>query len=651
MTCLRSTSQHCKKPFRLLLVLTVLLALGQSAFCQAADKKIPGPREPLTARDTGTYGGWNEHWFQDNIPYNFFVAQAVMTSKGTLYWHGQDTTASGDKSEWNRWLKRARAKGYRVIADVGCVTGPDDAYDIENLGQAVENFLKLVDGENLYAITLSEENVFWNGHTEALKKAYEYAKTKTNIPIYQWYSPRASAPGFGAWPHLPADGWMVDEYAHPGPSFEELMRGFSAHQVPVVQIVWGSPAMTTFNWETQGEPAFDWQLAVCRKYNIPTAFFMWEGRQGTWGWDPNAMPPTRNIYQRTVNWSEQSKHIDLKSYAAQWDDFPALQPVALSYTADGTATFGEDFTTGGGLLAKGAVRRGFRDIRWSGGPLEFRPREKGTSSAVLQYPIESELPLKEFKVLVNGRTNARLRGEISVSASADGLTWAPEQMVKGAEPLTFTLTGAQFQNCKALTLRITMKGTVSKVGDVPAAVSSFAVTGKVVLPAVREITLRTAAGSVSKWSIVPSGSQLFTADIDNKKQIVTSSSSIGMLCAPNEPNKVSIRQKFVVPNGIDLRKLTFHSYADEKNYGAVNSLGISLDGKTILQEKETAGLDDNSPKVTMELPDEDRFKNVKEFWLHLSMRSDMTRLTTNEIKYLAVEGVGSKPVATASNAQ
>lgn len=602
-------------------------------------KKIPGPREPLTARDVGVYGGWNEEWFREDSPLTYLMVQATITEKGNFWWHGNE---SRDRdAEWNKMLRRARARGLRIIAVLGTVAGPNDDLDLKNWGRGLDRFLEMVDEDQLYAISISEENIFWNNRVEELKAAYAYGKKKTDVPIYQWYSPRAHAPGFGAWPHIPADGWLVDEYAHPGPSFEELMRGFSAHQVPVFQIVWAAPSHRSFDWDALGEPSFDWQLAVCRKYNIPTAFFMWEGRGGGWGWTPGVMQSLKRVYQRTLDWADQAKYFDLKAYAAQWDDYPALQGQALRFLRDGSVNYNEDFMKSGGLIARGAVRRGFRDTRWHGGPLELRPRQTGAGQAVVQYPFESELPIRDIRVTIDGSTNPRLQGSIGVSASADGLTWTPEQFVKGKAPFILSLANdARFQGTKNLFVRMNMKGRANRIGDVPASISSFNVTGAVVKPVAKEVVLRAIPYSTTKWSIVPSGTQLFTADIDNIEQVVTSQNSIGMESKRGAPNKVTIRQKFVSAHALDLTKMEFWSYAQEKPYGSVNTLGISVDGKNVLVEKSTAGLDDNNPKVAVDLSKDDRLKNVKEFWLHITMSSEASQYTTNEIKYLSVQGTG-----------
>ena len=83
-------------------LLTSLCLLTSAGVCSGASP-APGPREPLTFRDMGLYGGWNEYWLKDDCPFDFFIVQAVM-SGDKISGHGQEGAT------WNEYLMSARTK-------------------------------------------------------------------------------------------------------------------------------------------------------------------------------------------------------------------------------------------------------------------------------------------------------------------------------------------------------------------------------------------------------------------------------------------------------------------------------------------------------------------------------------------------------------
>lgn len=285
------------------LVLLVLLGLTRASHGVDA-------REPLTFQNMGLYGVWNEYFISKASPFDFLIIQAY-AYEDRIEWRGK--TPGGPT--WNDWLHRARANGKRVIAVV-CPAIVDDKgklqtlasqqdekepLPVERFAAALDGFINQVDEQELYAITLAEENVFWNGQQERLNAVYEHAKKKKhNVPVYQWYTPSetTSIPGLN-YPNLKADGWMADEYFAKRPLMDVAMRGYTVLQKPVFQIMW---ALGDYNIIPSAEKTFWGQYEVCRKYNIPVAFYFWvapgEGpiSQST-KWDPTVTPLLRNIFE------------------------------------------------------------------------------------------------------------------------------------------------------------------------------------------------------------------------------------------------------------------------------------------------------------------------------------------------------------------
>lgn len=596
-----------------------------------ANHRMDDPRIPLTFHDSGVYGGWNEYWMRDDFPFNVLIVQAWVRPEGNISSHGQGNLS------WGQWLQQARAKGKRVVADitpVGIKTARDPLAYYKN---ALDNFMKGVDPKQLFCISLGEENIYWNGHAELLKQMYAYAKQKYNIPVYQWYSPGAKPPGFG-WPNLPADGWITDEYAHDGPSFERFIRSYAIHQLPLLQIVWAAPMMTDFNWKTAGDPAFDWQIEVCRKYNIPVAYFTWEGHGNVWGWSDNAGPLSKSVFQRAVEASRRAASADIDAYQQTWDSMPTLSPQPMIYSDGQSASFAENFLQSGGLTAKGAVIQGFRDVCWNGGPLELWPREKASASATLLYPLHSEFPLNGVHVELKGEINPKLKGSITVATSIDGQTWSQKYPLQSNGTLNIGVANADNLPVQNLWVRISLAGEAQRLGDVPASIDFFNVSGHFNEPALRQVELYAVAGKPIEWQFTPDSSLLFTAEIENEKELEFNGDGIATHGVAGHINHVIIRQKFVSNVGIKLRTVTSVNDADQKNFGATNALGISLDGKNIIWEKTTSGVA-KAGELSLQLADDPRFQNIKEFWIYLEMSntSGINTNTSNKITHLTIE--------------
>jgi hypothetical protein len=621
---------------------TVLITTKNSIAQTSSVKEMPGhqlddPRTPLTFHDSGVYDGWNEYWLRDDFPFNVLIVQAWTKPDGAIDSHGQE-----GKSTWGQWLQRARAKNKRVIADITPKDIKTAKDPLAYYQKALDTFMKGVDENQLFAISLSEENIYWNGHEELLKKVYAYAKEKYHVPVYQWYSPYARPPGFG-WPNLPADGWITDEYAHAGPSYETFIRSYAIHQLPLIQIVWAEPMMTTFDWATKGDPAFDWQIAICRKYNIPAAYFLWEGHGNIWGWSDNAGPLSKSVYLRAVEAAQRATSTNPTPYQQIWDSIPTLQPQSMVYAENHTASFEEDFLQSGGLTAKGAVIQGFRDVRWNGGPLELRPREKSSASATLLYPLHSKFPLNDVRVELKGKVIPQLQGSIAVATSIDGQTWSPEHQLDSTGILTTGLANQDNKPIQNLWIRISLTGKIEDVGDIPASIDSFTVSGHFSDPAERQVSLYAIPGKPMQWQSTPDSSLLFTSDIKNRKELEVSGNGIGTHGVAGHANHVVLYQKFISNVGLNLNEITSINTADQKNFGATNTLGISLDGKNILLQKSTSGIAKAS-KLSLELADDPRFQNVKEFWIYLEMSnlSGVKTGTTNKITGLTIQAAGYK---------
>jgi len=602
-------------------------------------ESAPGPREPLTFRDSGLYGGWNEYFVSPECPFNWFIIQAVVANDDDTGWHGKQ-----GESSWNDWLRRARRQGKRIIADVFFWGG--EGATIETYKRRFDRFLQHVDIEQLYAITLAEENYYWGDRDfGVLEELYRYVKGKYDVPVWQWYSPYAGVPGFG-WPQLPADGWAIDEYARRGDTFEPFIRKYAVHQLPLFQIIWAAPLMKSFDWANAGDPAFDEQLAICRKYDVPCAYFCWEGHGNVWGWSPDAKPESKAVFQRVLDAVAAAKKTPPNTFGVEWDRVPPAPAMTMQVNEDNTVSY-EDPIEKAPRFMDDATIRGFANLRWDGGPLELRPRRPGPCHAELTYHLTSPFPMRDLVATASVQQRAAPGAQVMLRLSADGkhwrhVLWPATPMKKRTkredQRISLRVGGVQgFDDINELWLRIELRSTKKTSVTPVLRLRNLRVSGVCTPPEKREILLvPDADGKVVYEDGVASHALRFTAEFDNVEQIEWQDGRIGIHGLRGHGDTVTVRQKFVCESPLKLIRVASRNFASTSDYGSWNRLAVSLDGKKKLVEKVTKGRFNGN--LELDLGDDVRFGAVREFWVHMDMcnNSGDTRII-NAIYSLKVE--------------
>jgi len=378
-------------------------------------------RQPLTFRNTGVYGGFAGGIAKES-PFDFLIVQASVLDEGLPAEMGQAWSEQGP--QWNSMLHQARGNGKRVIADIGVHLRTEDGGSVsfqqggpeaskippEKFMRLFDAFFAAVDEHELYAVTLAEENIFWDGQQEKLEHAYAYLKARYDVPLFQWWSPSSSddtTPGM-SWPNLPADGWGVDEYFHAQPLFERAIRGYVVQHKPLFQIIWAAPDHPSVPWLPQ---TFWDQAYVCRKYNIPMAFFTWVGRNdtsysNTWGWDTATSPTNRHVFEQyCLHLTEQVKRLPAMPYE-EWDFVP-WAPKVIALTPDGEqpnqVRYHESFAKQRYVRAwEDADIQGFAHLHWDSSPIQLRPRQAGPAEASLRYLFTSPGPPARITAMITG---------------------------------------------------------------------------------------------------------------------------------------------------------------------------------------------------------------------------------------------------------
>jgi hypothetical protein len=152
---------------------------------------------------------------------------------------------------------------------------------------AVARVLDSITGVPVAAVTIGEENVFWDDQSTVLTRAYDALKEEyPERRFYQWYSPTKSLAVPGAkWPDLRTDGWIFDQYFLDENLYSQYVDGLVAKQTQLVSVVWASPFWRP--GEQQPEPGPEWweqdgwrrlyeHVKINRDRDVPTAFFVFE---------------------------------------------------------------------------------------------------------------------------------------------------------------------------------------------------------------------------------------------------------------------------------------------------------------------------------------------------------------------------------------
>ena len=212
------------------------------------------------------------------------------------------------------WLEALHSAGIQVFIDgrfylSGEQRRADEGSDdLESVDWYLEGFEEVLAGATTtIGVSIEEENV--PRRAEFLETLYhELTAAHPEHDFYQWYSPtqRLNVPGCGPWPELPAAGWVFDQYFHTydrcsepvrcsegggvpetvdcsgslRSAYEEYVLAMRKLDGPLLSNVWASPnwvpgprRVSPDWWNEEGWKTFYLQVAVNKKYGIPTAFF------------------------------------------------------------------------------------------------------------------------------------------------------------------------------------------------------------------------------------------------------------------------------------------------------------------------------------------------------------------------------------------
>lgn len=459
------------------LLLTATLALAFSGAGALAREKIRADRTPMTYRDSGLYCGYRR-WRTDasnaKIPNMLPITRAASPeSPWTFYIMQISAKEKPLRGLTGRTLQEMAKNGKKPILRVGLGRRPRNPKtgrpqllknpSVDMLEQRLVNLFEKVDPDWVYAITLDEENVYWNGWDKALAELYERCKKRwPDLPVYQWWSPMQvpDVTREKGWVALPADGWIIDLYGRPREEFEKKVLKCLETGKPVVHIAWASPKWVRFSgadsWEDGGRRILDDQMDVCRAYNIPVAYFctqkyVMEGKKRVepirWGWQAKD-PDVRQWYREleTIAMNQRFTPESEMGFRAptprlfEWAH-ATVPPVEVSVSLDdeGRKRFvwrsklpdisikpGEHAlaTPYDSSLVQPALILDDAAVSALDDGLAVRGVDKRTNRASLVFRLDPKRPLEDLSVTARIGALKVLGGRASIAVSTDGADWS-----------------------------------------------------------------------------------------------------------------------------------------------------------------------------------------------------------------------------------
>lgn len=594
--------------------LPYLLILVTASLAGAYD----GPR--VTAREAGLYVGVAGDYMFGKVPFAFSIDQVSRKS---------------DPVVLSKMVERLHANGKRSILDIFLYEdGNEQAKPAAEYMAWLDPLLSRLPLDKVYAITLSEENIYWNGHHEMLAELYGLVKAKyPTLAVYQWYSPGAGAPGFGPWPLLPADGWLIDEYCRPREAFENMVKKYTILDKPLIHIAWAAPDWKEFSgWDK----VWDDQLEICRRYGVPISFFCWwppdstpppPGNQSMWSWSAPAGTEHYRVWNHKVLPYVQG--LRQKPGETKDPNRSTGRPIPVAGDEQGQYAYHEDFQTSPQFIDD-ADLTGFMGLRWTGKRLEVKPDR----TATLTYRFESPYVLHEIKAAVKCEGSD---GSLMLSLSSDANHWLARGNVKGQGSVALP----EQRGLRQFYLRLELSGIRQQPAVMPA-LSDLLVTAKVDPPAPPQVALVPAKdGTLAFADDFRSQLYLWSGKVTNAAEVRWVPGALRMFGKQGFMNEATVDYHFVGEKALRELTVKLACAADKADMGASVELAVSLDGQTFQPATATDADGKKSFRGELVLKPDLGAGGTKDFWVRVKLLNGCgaaTKQPSPVVTGLTVEG-------------
>jgi len=359
----------------------------------------------------------------------------------------------------------------------------------------------------IHGITLSEENVPYDGHIAVLEELYWHVKGQyPDLPVYQWWTPNTAIPTTYDGIYLPADGWVIDPYTlcpemYPatntyyynddgspysmGPDpYTRLLRKYVITGLPVLSMLCASAEGGLRDWydisTTPYPPAVMWdivehQRTVNLAFNVSTNYY--------WSWGGTTYFPMEvgDPIQDAITLDVRAHAWEMIQLDPCWTGDPAVAdvwdntPVALSFS--GSQYFADHFTNP--KIVDYTSGRGFRDLILNGQDLRTRGLCGRDVDVEIRYNFLSSTAMHYPQVSVKATVDPSLNGVVRLSASLDGQSWPVSvTSTPQSEPQTLLLATrelSQFESVFNFWLKIEMQGDAGDFDNPPTRIDDLIV--------------------------------------------------------------------------------------------------------------------------------------------------------------------------------
>lgn len=215
---------------------------------------------------------------------------------------------SDDVAKKRAFWERVSKDAYPVIYQLAFMRPKDWKDKLPSLDEAIRqvDFWFASDAdvktepERIFAVTLCEENVPWNGQLEVQDKLARHLRERYGVKTYQWLT-EPLKPTF----EMQADGWAMDAYCIVDPTaFYSHLESFILTGKPVVPCIWASGHFCRYHpnrsWDALARFTVE-RMDMCRALGLPVMVFAVGGKMGSVGlWFKKAEDAGEECYRSVI---------------------------------------------------------------------------------------------------------------------------------------------------------------------------------------------------------------------------------------------------------------------------------------------------------------------------------------------------------------
>ncbi|MBT5610331.1 MAG: hypothetical protein HN742_08605 [Lentisphaerae bacterium] len=524
-----------------------------------------------------------------------------------------------------RQLRETNSRGKLNLVGLYCFDRVTYAKPMSEYIGAIDRVLAGIDMGRVHAFFLGEENVTWNKGLDVLNGLYDHVKSRTDVPIYQWYSmPMLHHP------KQRADGWIIDPYGMRREAFRRYLMKYVVLGKPVINCLHATPEGRFSYHNSAAHDATVEQMAVCREFNVPMFFFCVDKTHGSpYIWLHSDDPENVRIREWLLKEISRIRVTDTSTLPATSADYSSGRPVAVAGDREHRFSFRETFATvAEPSFIDDAFINGFLSLRWDGvaEALHIRRGPSGRDVVELIYHFVSEFELSGMVAELNGSV-AGDGARVSVGVSVNGHSFGQSASTAGKGDFTLVADGGDSAALVGKEFWVRLRMEAGSATGEAIRLDGLNVACGVAPPEKREIDLSSNVdGNVSYEEDFQTQAHLHVAEITNLTELVWERGYVGTHGIKGKGNEVTMRQRFVSATPLREIRVAMDS-SGHRALGSFNSLGLSLDGGEPLVTDTSRGKEEKEGKAkgryqgTLELDtsEDGRFSGVKAFWVHLTM--------------------------------